>query len=49
MYIGTEKPGKLPLPTMNNNACYGGIRMESFKHGEITEFIQWYDTDGNII
>ena len=23
--------------------------MESFKHGEITEFIQWYDTDGNII
>ena len=23
--------------------------MECFKHGEITEFIQWYDTDGNII
>lgn len=23
--------------------------MESFKHGEITEFVQWYDTEGNII
>ena len=23
--------------------------MNSFKHGEITEFVQWYDTDGNII
>ncbi len=23
--------------------------MDSFKHGEITEFIQWHDTDGNII
>ncbi len=23
--------------------------MKSFVHGEINEFIQWYDTDGNII
>ncbi|MBQ4108091.1 MAG: hypothetical protein IJC80_01680, partial [Clostridia bacterium] len=23
--------------------------MESFCHGEINEFIEWYDTDGNII
>ncbi len=23
--------------------------MNSFKHGEITEFVQWYDIDGNII
>ena len=23
--------------------------MKSFVHGEINEFVQWYDTDGNII
>lgn len=23
--------------------------MNSFKHGEINEFVNWYDTDGNII
>lgn len=26
-----------------------GNKMESFCHGEINEFVQWYDTDGNII
>jgi hypothetical protein len=25
------------------------IFMESFWHGEINEYIQWHDTDGNII
>jgi beta-xylosidase len=25
------------------------IFMESFRHGEINEYIQWHDTDGNII
>ena len=23
--------------------------MKSFYHGEINEFVDWYDTDGNII
>ena len=27
----------------------GEMHMQSFRHGEINEFIQWHDTDGNII